>query len=78
MVALNTQEFDTVLEVECRLCGADHVIFVKNRDYISWMNRDGFIQDIMPYLSAADRELLISNTCGDCFNELFPPLDNDE
>jgi hypothetical protein len=30
------------------------------------------IQDAMPYLSSAERELLISRTCDDCWKELYP------
>lgn len=78
MVAINTEQFDDILEVQCRMCGADHVIFVKYEDYLSWLHRDGFIQDLMPYLSDSDRELLISNHCGKCFDTLFPPIDNDD
>ena len=72
MVAMNTQQFDTVLQVVCRECSGKHVIFVKITDYIEWKNKAGFIQDLMPYLSDSERELLISGTCGDCFDRLFP------
>jgi hypothetical protein len=75
MVAMNTQAFDTVLEAKCRECGAKHVIFVKITDYIEWKNAAGFIQDLMPYLSDSERELLISSMCGSCFDRLFP-VDN--
>jgi hypothetical protein len=72
MVAMNIQVFDTVLQAVCRECGAKHVIFVKITDYIEWKNGAGFIQDLMPYLSDSDRELLISRTCGHCFDRMFP------
>jgi len=72
MVAMNTQEFDTVLAVKCVVCSGEHVIFIKMTDYIEWKNKAGFIQDLMPYLSNAERELLISRTCGDCFDRMFP------
>jgi hypothetical protein len=29
------------------------------------------IQNAMPYVSAGDRELMISGTCGPCFDEMF-------
>ncbi|NDG31909.1 hypothetical protein EB118_17775 [bacterium] len=72
MVAINEDVSDTVLSVRCNMCSADHVIFVKMHDYIEWKNGAGFIQDLMPYLSNADRELLISGTCGPCFDSMFP------
>jgi len=72
MVAMNEDVADTVLAVQCRLCAAEHVIFIKLHDYIEWKNGAGFIQDLMPYLSDSDRELLISGTCGSCFDSMFP------
>jgi hypothetical protein len=72
MVAMNQDVADTVLAVRCVQCSANHVVFIKMHDYIEWKNRAGFIQDLMPYLSDADRELLISRTCGDCFDRMFP------
>jgi len=72
MVALNEEVFDTVLAVKCVVCSGEHVIFIKMTDYIEWKNKAGFIQDLMSYLSNAERELLISRTCGDCFDRLFP------
>ena len=72
MVAMNEDVADTVLAVRCVQCSANHVVFIKMHDYIEWKNGAGFIQDLMPYLSEADRELLISKTCGDCFDRMFP------
>ena len=31
-----------------------------------------FAQDCFPYLTAGQRELMISNTCDDCWNKFFP------
>jgi hypothetical protein len=72
MVAMNEDVSDTVLAVRCVMCAADHVIFLKMHDYIEWKNGAGFIQELMPYLSDSDRELLISGTCGKCFDSMFP------
>jgi hypothetical protein len=44
-------------------------------DMVSWLSGSGYIQDIMDYLTPAERELLISGTCGKCFDTLFSPLD---
>ncbi|NBP04360.1 MAG: hypothetical protein EBU90_30620 [Proteobacteria bacterium] len=75
MVAVNTAQFDMVLDVQCVHCSGKHVLFVKIRDYIKWKYNEGFIQELLPYLTAGERELLISRTCSDCFNRLYPPLD---
>ena len=39
-------------------------------DYTSWEN-GALIQTAMPYLSADEREVLISGMCGPCFDNLF-------
>lgn len=31
-----------------------------------------YVQDAFPYLSSAEREMLISRTCGPCFDGMFP------
>tara|TARA_Y100000310_G_C20387451_1_gene671140 strand:+ start:362 stop:508 length:147 start_codon:yes stop_codon:yes gene_type:complete len=43
---------------------------VNSKDFISW-NNGSYIQNAMPYLSADERELLISGTCGPCFDVMF-------
>ena len=57
--------------VRCYTCGEDHTIIAEKQDIISWMTGAKYIQDALPYLSAADRELLISNTCDKCWKELY-------
>lgn len=37
-----------------------------------------FAQDAFPSMSPGDRELLISGTCGPCFEAMFPPEEDDE
>lgn len=66
------------INVKCRMCGADCSISCEEKDYIKWKNGEGFVQDVFHYLSADERELLISQTCGKCFDEMFPPCEEDE
>lgn len=63
--------------IRCRMCGVSYSIMYNRQDMLDWLAGKGFIQDLMPYLSSAERELLISRTCGSCFDKLFPPLDTD-
>lgn len=78
MVAANTDVFDMILEVDCRLCYKTYLIFLRREDYTLWISGSGFVQDVLSYLTAGERELLISSTCSDCFDKLFPPdVDND-
>jgi hypothetical protein len=52
----------------CIFCGKPHYVWVYPSAYKAW--RDGAcIQDAMPDLSANERELLISGTCKDCWDD---------
>lgn len=68
---------DTV-HVECRTCGKVCSIQCDKEDLSKWRNGEGYIQDLLHYLSAAQRELLISGTCGECFDEMFSLDEEDE
>ena len=70
-----TQDF--VLPIECRMCGKSFDIHCKEKDYKDWRSGKGYIQDVLSYLSASERELLISETCGDCFDKLFSNKEED-
>ena len=52
MVTVNSSLFDLILDVKCRLCYKDYIVFLMKKDYTNWLSGNGFIQDIMPYLSA--------------------------
>lgn len=64
------------LEVDCRICGKTHRLLVDETDYNAWLNGT-CIQNAMPYLTADERELLISHTCGDCWAEMFNGIGGD-
>jgi hypothetical protein len=68
MVALTGRE-DAIV-AECRICKTQHTLLVQITDFADWQ-LGGYIQDTMPYLSADERELLISQTCGDCWEKMF-------
>ena len=76
MVAV-ANNIDTIIEPTCRICHRTFTIFVNRDDLVDWMSGQGFIQDILYYLTDGERELLISNTCNLCFDKLFPPLDSE-
>lgn len=59
-----------VIQKTCVLCKTVHRIEVPAEDVQKW--RQGMlIQDAMPYLSADQRELLISGTCRECWDMMF-------
>ena len=66
----NTKQFDTFVRIRCVHCWEDNVIFLKSNEYTNWLSGAGFIQDCMPSLSAAERELILSKTCGKCFDKI--------
>ena len=55
----------------CNECGDETVLQLKDADVKRWKNGD-LIQRVFPQLSESERELMISGTCGDCFDKLFP------
>ena len=54
----------------CRICKGEQVLYLYAEDVERWQNGE-HIQDVMPYLSAGERELLISQTCDKCWKELY-------
>ena len=62
----------------CRLCGKLVEMLVNPKDLSDWKSEKKYIQDAMPYLSAGEREILISKTCDECFDKMFPPNPEEE
>ena len=66
-----TDPMDMEFELQCRYCDYEETITIAEALYIAWHNGN-FIQDSFPYLSAGQRELMLSNTCDDCWQKFFP------
>lgn len=62
---------DYTISVTCNICKSTKEVRVDKSDYEKWVRREGVIQELLHYLSAGDRELLISGTCDDCFKSMF-------
>lgn len=55
---------------QCPFCGRGNEVEVNETDYWDW--DDGMmVQDAFPYLSAGEREMLISGCCSTCWNKMF-------
>lgn len=65
-----------VIEVKCRICGKQYFIRANEERYIKWKAGENFIQDLLPDLSPAERELLISGTCDNCWKSMFGEEDD--
>jgi len=67
-----------MLTPRCVVCGKVVALRVDPEDSERWRSGGALIQDAfvdstgVPYLDAAERELLISGTCGDCWKLLCP------
>tara|TARA_Y100001951_G_scaffold101881_1_gene107590 strand:+ start:131 stop:367 length:237 start_codon:yes stop_codon:yes gene_type:complete len=73
MVALMNEQ-KTEIPAVCVRCGETIIITAYVSDLVKW-HKGELIQDVLSYLNEDERELLISGTCGKCFEEIFP--DND-
>ena len=62
---------------ECLICGVAGEVEVTEEELVAYQNRTGYIQDVVPRLSDAEREMLISGTHSDCFDRIFPPDEED-
>lgn len=61
----------------CYSCKKPQKVQIKTTDLTRF--RGGtFAQDCFPYLSAADREFLISGICGKCWDNMFPANEEEE
>jgi hypothetical protein len=66
------------LDLICHNCGQLFIINVNKEDFNKYMNHEGYIQDVLPYLTAGERELILSKTCNDCYNKMFEMEDDNE
>lgn len=74
MKRINYKEVSIV--TECPFCGHANFVEVNEDDYLDW--QDGKLaQDAFPYLSADEREMLISGICPTCWDGMFGGEDDD-
>lgn len=50
----------------CPSCGEKHTVYVPADGYYKWVNKDMYVQDAFPNLSATEREQLLSGLCPRC------------
>ena len=61
----------------CPFCHKAHEVAVNEMDYLDW--QDGKLaQDAFPYLSASDREMLITGIDDECWNGMFGTGEEEE
>lgn len=69
MIAFNNRS--DIFHVWCKHCGAEYSIILDERDFDAWQNGDAYIQEALHYLTPAERELLISETCNECWEKFY-------
>lgn len=62
------------MNVTCQLCGETKTVNCTQEQYNKWKAGE-LIQRAMPNVPPDERELLISGTCGTCFDNMFPEED---
>ena len=67
----NTVGFDSAKVIECPSCGTHVEICFNQEDYQRWSNKEGYMYELMPYLSKADCEVLLGGMCNECWNEFW-------
>lgn len=65
------EERNKTIKVTCFKCKKEYTINVTEDDYLNWKEGGMLVQDAFPYLSANERELLMSRICGTCFDKMF-------
>ena len=68
MIKVNYKEVCVV--TRCPICGHGNFIDVNENDYLDW--DDGVNAAVaFPYLTASEREMLISGICPTCWDAMF-------
>lgn len=57
---------------KCFRCAGMFEFTVSAEGLRRWREDGVLLQDALPEVSVANRELLLSGTCGTCFQEIFP------
>ena len=68
MMKINYKEVTVV--TRCPFCGRGNEVEVNEMDYLDWEGGE-LAQVAFPYLSAEEREMLISGICPTCWDKMF-------
>ena len=64
------------VRVQCNICGVVSTLEVPIEGLVKW-RQGALIQDALPALSRSEREMLISQTCGTCFDDMFEEVEDE-
>ena len=79
-VKVLNEEDKLEIVTQCPMCGEHHQIYVNLEDWheYKYHTTRRHIQEIFPYLSNAEREMLMTGICPKCFDEMFAEDDEEE
>lgn len=60
-----------VVKTLCPICRKMLSVEVPEKGYLAWRRGELLIQDAMPELTEAERELLLSGICADCWDKVL-------
>lgn len=66
------------LVCDCIRCKANHIMYVRDTDLDRYYNTNSLIQECFPYLSTAEREMMITGFCPACQEEIYSHFDDDD
>jgi len=66
------------INTTCPICRKSHAVKVRAASDYNAFTHGVHAQDAFPYLSAGEREMLISGICGACWDKLFADEEEDE
>ena len=74
MKKMNYKEVSVI--TSCPFCGRANEVEVNEMDYLDWQDGE-LAQNAFPYLSADEREMLISGICPKCWDGMFGEGDDE-
>ena len=63
--------------IACQHCNAVQTISAPAVNFLAYESGQAYIQDALPMLTSSEREMLISQTCDDCWIEFFGEPEDD-
>ena len=64
------------LAIVCNSCGVRYELDITAEQQLAWIS-GALVQQAFPNLSASKRELLISGTCGKCYDKIWKETKDD-
>jgi hypothetical protein len=61
---------------QCPDCKKDYEVYVLVSDHKIWEG-GAFVQNAFPYLTADEREILITGICGPCYDKICEPFEEE-